>query len=108
MSSYPMSGTPEGTNYLKSAGMDDVKISELSPMINGKKDQEKMIQESGLNWVIVRPTFLKDESKTGVYKALESVEFTVKDGINRADVADFILKVLETNEWDKKIVSISS
>lgn len=108
MSSYPMSGTPEGINYLKSAGMDELKISELSPMINGKKDQEKMIRESGLNWVIVRPTFLKDEPKTGVYRTLESAEFTAKDGISRADVADFILRVLETNEWDRKIASISS
>lgn len=108
MSSYPMSGSVEGMNYLKSAGMDDAKIGGMMPMIQGKIEEEAVVTASGLNWTIVRPTFLKDEPKTGVYKSVENAEFTVKDGINRADVADFILNVLETNDWDKKIANISS
>jgi len=108
MSSYPMSGSVEGMNYLKSAGMDDAKIGGMMPMIQGKIDQESMVSDSGLNWTIVRPTFLSDRPKTGDYRILEKAEFTSKDGISRADVADFMLKVLESSNWDKKIVSISS
>lgn len=108
MSSYPMSGSEEGLNYLKSAGMDEVKINQMMSMINDKKEQEKMITTSGLDWVIVRPTFLNDDQKTGDYKVMENAEFTVKDVISRADVADFILKTLSTSEWSNKVISISS
>lgn len=108
MSSYPMSGSVEGMNYLKSAGMDDAKIGGMMPMIQEKIDEEILVSKSGLSWTIVRPTFLKDEAKIGNYRMLESAEFTAKDGINRADVADFILKVLETSDWDNKIANISS
>lgn len=108
MSSYPMDGTPEGMNYLKSAGMDEEKIKGMMPMINDKIEQEKIVKESGLDWIIIRPTFLSEGSKTGKYQMLEEADFTVANGISRADVADFILKVLVTPDWDNKIVSISN
>lgn len=109
MSSYPMSGSAEGMNYLKSAGMDETKINQMMPMIKDKEMQEKEVAESGLTWTIVRPTFLKDEPKTGGYTAHETAQFSAAtNGINRADVADFLIKLLSDSTWNNKVVSISS
>lgn len=109
MSSYPMSGSPEGINYLKSAGMGQSKIDSLIPVFNDKKTQEELVIESGLNWLVVRPTFLKEEAKTGIYQTEPNIQLTATiNGINRSDVAEFMVNALATNEWDNKVVSISS
>lgn len=108
MSSYPMNGTPEAMSYLKSAVMPDEKIQELTPIIDDKIEQEKLVKESGLNWTIVLPTFLKDGSKTEKYQILENAKFTVKNGITRSDVAHFIIRALTENMWDNKVISISN
>jgi putative NADH-flavin reductase len=110
MSSYPMSGSVEGMNYLKSAGMDDGKIGEMMPFINDKIAQERLVMDSGLTWVVVRPTFLNDNQKSGNYQIyLKDTELIAsKNGISRADVADFIVKALNNPEFDNKVISISS
>lgn len=108
LSSYPMSGSSEGINYLKSSGMDQQKIESIMPTIKDKKTQEELVMESNFIWTIIRPTFLKDEPKTGNYQVKQNAEFDIKNGINRADVAEFIVEILTSNEWDNKVVSISS
>jgi uncharacterized protein YbjT (DUF2867 family) len=109
MSSYPMSGSPEGMKYLKSSGMDSDKIAELMPVIRDKELQENLVKGSDLVWTIVRPTFLKDEEKTGLYETDGDKQFDAsKHGINRSDVAEFMVNMLTTNEWDNKLVSITS
>lgn len=109
MSSYPMSGTPEGMSYLRSAGLDQKKIDEMMPVIEDKKAQEELVMESGLIWTIVRPTFLKDEPKTGKYEISPGVQLDASiNGITRADVAEFIVNALDTKEWDNKLVTLSS
>lgn len=110
LSTYPMSGSEEGYQYMKSAGMDDSKIGELKSMIEDKLQQEKELIDSGLVYTIVRPTFLNDEPKKGDYQIhTGKVEFDAKrHNISRADVADFMLRAASSTLWDNKIVSISS
>jgi putative NADH-flavin reductase len=57
-----------------------------------KDRQEKIVRESGLDWVIVRPGFLTDGPRTGKYRALTNLDGVKSGKISRADVADFIVK----------------
>lgn len=107
MSSYPMSGSQEGINYLKSTGVDEAKIKEMQPIFNDKKAQEELIFESGMTWTVVRPTFLDDNPKTGAYNT-QDIQFNAVNRIARSDVAEFMLTMLTTDEWDNKLVSVSS
>lgn len=106
-SSYPMSGSPESMEFLKAMVGED-KIANMQPFIDDKAGQEKVTQESGLDWIIVRPLSLTDGPKTGKYRASDNLEVKPGDNISRADVADFMLKHLETAGWVGKIVTISS
>lgn len=68
-------------------------------------DKERIIQQSGLDWVIVRPAGLTDGPHTGEYKAGETIEFGAK--ISRADVADFMLKQVTDDACLRKTPGIS-
>lgn len=57
--------------------------------------QEKYVQESSLDWTIVRPGAFTDGEKTESYShGFSPTDKTLKLKISRADVADFILKQL--------------
>ena len=70
---------------------------------------EEMISASGLKWLIARPGLLKDKPLTEKYR----VETTLFKGIgigavNRADVADFMIKQAENPTMVHKYCSISN
>jgi uncharacterized protein YbjT (DUF2867 family) len=65
-----------------------------------KEKQERIIKESGLDWVIVRPGALNNGRKRGIYRHGPQVGhwlWTVR--ISRADVADFMLNQLDSTEY---------
>lgn len=63
----------------------------LGPIYRDKDRQEDIIRASGLDWTIVRPTFLTGFPRAGRYKVFTSPE-TMRNGlISRADVADFLV-----------------
>ncbi len=65
-----------------------------------KARQERLIKQSNLDWVIVRPGRLTNGKKRGTYKHgfnVGSALWTVS--ISRADVADFMLKQLAENVY---------
>jgi putative NADH-flavin reductase len=66
--------------------------------------QERIIKESGLDWTIVQPTRLVDESRTGKYH----IGTYGRGKISRADVAEFILKALSDPSYVGKAVVLSS
>ena len=75
----------------------------LKHVFADKEIEEKHIQESGLDWTIVRPGGLTDEPATGSYQTLTSdVKKTDSTQISRADVADFMLKQLTDETWLRK------
>ncbi len=64
----------------------------LKTTYEDKDRQEAIVRESGLDWVIVRPGFLTNGSRTGEYRVLTELNGVKAGKISRADVADFILR----------------
>ena len=60
-----------------------------------KEAQERIIRESGLDWIIVRPGGLTNGPLTGKYHQTNKAGYSLATpSISRADVADFMLKQL--------------
>jgi putative NADH-flavin reductase len=78
----------------------------LRHIFEDKKRQVKVIEESSADWVIIRPTGLTDAPKTNTYKINTGVP--TSRSIPRADVADFMLKLLTEKKYDKTLPAISS
>ena len=73
-----------------------------------KSKQEKLIMKSELAWTIVRPGQLTNGKKRTIYKHGESVgHYVLTKMISRADVAHFMLNILNTNSHLKKAVGIT-
>ena len=73
-----------------------------------KSKQEKLIMNSELAWTIVRPGQLTNGKKRTIYKHGESVgHYVLTKMISRADVAHFMLNILNTNSHLKKVVGIT-
>ena len=71
--------------------------------------QEKYILNCHLDYTIVRPSALTDGEITNDYKIGFDKNFKKLNlKISRADVADFMLQQISTNEYLKKAVSISN
>lgn len=68
--------------------------------------QMEIIQQSNLDWVIIRSTSLTNAPKTGSYKIRP--DKAVSSSIPRADVADFMLKLLTNKQYDRQLPAISS
>lgn len=70
--------------------------------------QEEYIKKSGLDWVIVRPANLTDKKRTGAYQhGFSKLAKSMTLKISRADVAAFMLKQLNENEYLHKTPAIS-
>lgn len=78
----------------------------MKEIFEDKKRQMRIIQESDLEWVIIRPSGLTDAPRTGKYKIRMDVPASSK--VPRADVADFMLKLLTDKQYDRQMPAISS
>jgi putative NADH-flavin reductase len=78
----------------------------LKQVFLDKVRQMKIIQESKSDWVIIRPTGLTDAPKTGKYKI--TMGPPVSRRIPRADVADFMLKLMTDKQYDRQMPAIAS
>ena len=73
-----------------------------------KSKQEKLIMNSELEWTIVRPGQLTNGKKRTVYKHGSGVgHYILTKMISRADVAHFMLYLLNSNTYLKKAVGIT-
>ena len=71
----------------------------LRTIYHDKDRQEAVVRESGLDWVIVRPSILTDKPATGRTRAFTDLRGFHGGDIPRADVAEFLLKQLRSDEW---------
>ena len=78
----------------------------LNHIYADKKEQMNSIKESGLEWIIIRPPRLTQAPKTGKYQLTEGRPGT--RSVPRADVADFMLKLVKDKSYDGKIPAIAS
>jgi putative NADH-flavin reductase len=68
---------------------------------------ERILQDSHLDWTLVRPPQLTNKPYTGKYRVLEGrlPRFGIK--ISRADVADFMVRSAENHASSRKIFGVS-
>jgi putative NADH-flavin reductase len=75
----------------------------LSPKVKAmfadKVRQEHIIQQSDLDWIIVRPARLTDGPATGTYTTGAPLHIGMGAKIARTDVADFLLKQVSDNSY---------
>jgi len=64
-----------------------------------KNRQEALIRDSGLDWVLVRPSVLNDKPARGDIRALTDLAGFHGGTIARADVATFVLDQVASNAW---------
>lgn len=57
---------------------------------------EKLIRESGLDWVIVRPPKLKHMPGRGLFRVGKDLDVNLPAGLAHADVAEFMVKSVES------------
>jgi putative NADH-flavin reductase len=70
--------------------------------------QEKYVMQSQLDWTIVRPAMLTNGPRTGVYKMwVGKPKEPIRRKISRADVADFMLKLVSGSEFTNRAVGLS-
>lgn len=89
-------------------------LNVITPLVLAKpladhNEQEALVTESGLDWTIVRPSGLTDKAATGHVLALT----TDRDGkfsgsIPRADLAAFMLSIVDDNTTFGKAIGVSA
>jgi putative NADH-flavin reductase len=73
-----------------------------------KSKQEKLIMNSDLEWTLVRPGQLTNGKKRTIYKHGSNVgHYVLTKMISRADVAHFMLNLLNTNTYLKKSIGLT-
>lgn len=81
----------------------------LKDVYADKTIMEEMIANSNMNWIIVRPGSLLDKPLTENYRIENRLYKGINiGGINRSDVADFLIKQAENPTELKKYISISA
>ena len=68
----------------------------LKTMYEDKDRSEALIRDSDVNWTIVRPGFLNDDASESKYRVITDMSDITAGDISRADVAHYIVAVLET------------
>lgn len=80
----------------------------LKDVYADKTKMEEIITNSDLNWTVLRPGRLLDKKLTEKYRIENKLYKGINiGGINRADVADFLIKQAENQTELKKYVAIS-
>jgi hypothetical protein len=80
----------------------------LKDVYADKTKMEEIITRSDLNWTVVRPGRLLDKKLTEKYRIENKIYKGINiGGINRADVADFLIKQAEKQTELKKYIALS-
>lgn len=64
-----------------------------------KDRQEAIVQDSGLDWVLVRPSVLNNKPSRDTIRTLTDLSSFHGGTISRADVARFVLDQVSTDSW---------
>ena len=100
-------GTGESKNYVSWLVRLFLKYF-LKDVYADKAKMEEIITNSTMNWTVVRPGRLLDKELTEKYRIENKLFKGINiGGINRADVADFLIKQAEKQNELKKYVAIA-
>lgn len=73
-----------------------------------KEIQERIIMESSLDWIIVRPGRLTNGPRTGTYRQGDEINAAAVGGsISRADTAEFMLRQLTNDTYLRQTPAVS-
>jgi uncharacterized protein YbjT (DUF2867 family) len=64
-----------------------------------KNRQEAIVKDSGLDWVLVRPSILNSKPGRGSVRALTDLSGFHGGSIAREDVAKFVLDQVRADAW---------
>ncbi len=78
----------------------------LGRAYDDKGYQERLIENSGLDWTLVRPGILTDGSHTGRYRVLVDPNDWRPGFISRADVADFMVRNMTNPLFSRKAAAL--
>jgi len=67
-----------------------------------KSEQERLIKQSSLDWTIVRPGVLINSARSGRYRILETAPEWRNGIISRANVADFLVRLIDDPSYVRK------
>jgi putative NADH-flavin reductase len=71
----------------------------LKKVYADKNRQEAIVRDSGLDWILVRPSVLNDKPSSGSIRALTDISDFHGGSISRQDVATFVLDQLRADAW---------
>jgi uncharacterized protein YbjT (DUF2867 family) len=77
----------------------------LKQVMADKKRQLEVVRASGLDWVVIRPSYLTDSPKTGKYRISSGPPESRK--VPRNDVADFMLRLMTDKQYDGQVPAIA-
>lgn len=80
----------------------------LRGAMQDKEAMEPEVEASGLAWTLVRPGHLVEGQRTGNVRFFEPGQGETAHKITRADVAAFMLDILEQEKFVKQAVNIAS
>jgi len=72
-----------------------------------KDRQEAIVRDSGLDWVLVRPTVLNDKPGRSSVRTLTDLSGFHGGSISRQDVATFVLDQLRSDDWLHRVPLIT-
>ncbi len=75
-------------------------------VLNDAIEHAKVLRNSGLEWTIVRGPRLTEEPKKGNYR-VGWVGVNASSKVGRADLADFILRLVEDTQYDHQMPFVS-
>ncbi len=79
----------------------------LSKAIKDKGIAEHTVQQSNLNWIIVRPTGMTDTDATLSYIAAPGARISMTRTLSFADCADCLVRAATSEpDWDRTIVNV--
>jgi putative NADH-flavin reductase len=80
----------------------------LGHAYDDKDIQERLIRDSHLEWVIVRPGVLTNGKRTGRYRVLDDPKSWKNGLISRANVAEFLIRQVDEDAYLGKTPVLSS
>ncbi len=71
------------------------------------RTMEEVVRDSGLNWTLVRASYLVDQSAQGRYRIEDGKNPKRGWKISRADLAKFLLDQLDDHRWLKSTPTLA-
>lgn len=80
----------------------------LANKMRDKEAMETLIEESDVDWTVVRPPKLTDRRPTGRYRTGVDLPIRLTSAISRADLADFLLREAVDGDYLRRFPRIAA